>query len=146
MKNDAGMIFLGTVTTVYPSEEQGMGFYGEDFTEPHYIPFTVSEIIVEDVIKGNINIGDSVKVRQVGGVIDGVVTYCEFVTLLSEGEKGIFFTDSMIIDKNSPPSILLLDQGIFRIEDGKIKPNEFQTELLKSYDIYDMIQQLKQMD
>lgn len=145
MKKDAGMVFLGTVTTVYPAEEQVIGYSGKEYAEPHYAPFTVSEIKVDDVIKGDINIGDSVKVRQLGGVIDGEAPYCENVTLLSEGEQGIFFTDSVIVDKNSPPSILVLDQGILKIEDGMIKVNEFQKELIESSEISELTQHLKQI-
>lgn len=102
MQKAAGMIFQGTVVKVYPAEEQVMG-YGENGEGPTYFPFAVSEIKVENAIKGHIKIGDLVKVRQFGGTINGTRTYCEGVTLLTEGEQGIFFTDSTIIDPNSPP-------------------------------------------
>lgn len=124
MIKNANLVVLGEVIKV--NEPKKMPFIDIPGKGPVYGVYTVSEIQVKKVIKGNVNPGDIVQVKQLGGNL-GTETWVENESqLLSTGEKGVFF-----LDETSPASLLNPSQGFVKIVDNKIKPHK-NNNLIKS--------------
>jgi hypothetical protein len=129
MKKDAGMVFQGTVVKVNKPVKLVEFYISNDKSRPYYAAYTISDIQVEKVIKGKLNPGDIVQIKQLGGFIDDTTWNSQDEPLLTEGKQGVFFTDPYKVNEEYPPSVLMFEQGIFEINDGMVKPNKLQTNL-----------------
>lgn len=99
--------------------QSGVDISDEDLEEMGVVT-TVTTIKVTEVISGDVEVGDSVEVSQVGGTIDGV-TYIEDSTTFIE-------------EVNSPELLLLLNdfgdgdydlvnpvEGVYEVSDGEVE-------------------------
>ena len=92
------------------TEQDKMG----DTLEP--LPITVFEITVIDCVKGGCVSLSSVKVKQLGGTVDGRTTSVEGIASLVPGETVLLFVEDYA---DSPSSILGGDAGLFVERDGR---------------------------
>lgn len=126
MRNDAEMVFQGTVVKVNAPVKLVHYYISDNLNRPNYGTYTISDIKVEKVIKGDIKTGDIIQVKQLGGAIGEANWVSIDEPLLTEGTNAVFFTDPFKVEADYPPSILLFRQGIFEIDNGIIKPNDLQ--------------------
>lgn len=90
--------------------------------EPVNCVYTVSDIEVIKTIKGNCNIGDIVKVKQIGGEYNGKRFIEESTEYLSINTKGVFFLQTY--DSGVPASTLNPIQGHIKLKDNKAQFNK----------------------
>lgn len=142
LKAEAEAIFVGTVEKVTAPVDMVLFYLGEDSATPFYYAHTVSAIRVEQVIKGDISVGDTVEIRQPGakGKADFFMTND---VLLTEGARGLFFTDPERVRKGDPPTTLRFEQGVFKITDDLVTPNFVQDDLMDSWRLSDVIDYLE---
>lgn len=85
-------VFIGTVSSVSPAVRINRAEYNlrvEDGFE--YSNITTSYFVVEEVISGDLQVGDSFQVDQFGGVAEGVNDVWENVTYPAQGNKYLVF-------------------------------------------------------
>jgi hypothetical protein len=80
------------------------------------LPITVFEITVISCIKGACGSTYSMKVKQLGGIVDGRTTTAEGIEPLVPGETVLLFLEDY---GDSPSSILGGDVGLFVERDGR---------------------------
>lgn len=80
------------------------------------LPITVFEIAVVNCVKGACGSTTSIKVKQLGGVIDGRTTIVDGIEPLVPGETVLLFLEDY---DDSPSSILGGDVGFFIERDGR---------------------------
>ncbi|MDO4540543.1 MAG: hypothetical protein Q4B48_05530 [Syntrophomonadaceae bacterium] len=141
LKADAELIFVGTVTKVTAPVDMVLFYIGDNSDTPFYYAHTVTEIEVEQVIKGDIRAGDTVSIRQ-----PGATEVSEFFmtneVLLTPGARGLFFTADNSFTPNIPPATLRYEQGVFRITEDTIEPNFVQDNLMESWLLGDVLEYL----
>lgn len=119
----ADLIFIGRVVKVNAPQELQIGDTTKDI-------YTVSEFRVEKAIKGNINKDDLVKVKQIGGLYNGVQRIEKEVEFFNEGEDRLLFLKTFDSDEykyKTPASLINPQQGSMLIVNGKTsKSNDFQ--------------------
>lgn len=115
----ADYIILGQVSKVYEPEVinlittpkgQEIGFV-----------YTVSDVMVEQVFKGDCKPGDIVQVKRMGGHYNNKDYYDEEIEMLDKSMRGFFFLST---DSDYPADMLSPDQGFVKIVDGKIYPDK----------------------
>lgn len=85
-------VFIGTVSSVSPAVRINRAEYNLRVIDGfEYSNITTSYFIVEEVISGDLQVGDSVQVDQFGGVAEGVNDIWENVTYPIEGNKYLVF-------------------------------------------------------
>ena len=83
--------------------------------------FTVSDIQVSKVIKGNVSPGETIQVKQYGGLFNGIEHRIDGIEFFKQGERHIFFLRGF---KNKSPYSCINDtQGDILIVDGKVLAN-----------------------
>lgn len=142
MVQDAEMIFQGTVLKINGPVKLVEFYIGDDKTRPYYAVYTISDIQVEKVLKGQIRSGDIIQIKQHGGYLDDETWNSQDEILLTEGAKAIFFTDPYKVKEEYPPSILVFRQGIFKIENEIIQPNDLQKSLIADTNLNSILHQL----
>ncbi|OPX43163.1 hypothetical protein CLHUN_29130 [Ruminiclostridium hungatei] len=119
----ADLIFIGRVVKVNAPEELQIGDSTKDI-------YTVSEFRVEKVIKGNINKGDIIKVKQIGGLYNGFLRIEKGIEFFKDGENRLLFLETFDSDEykyKTPASPINPQQGSMLIVNGKTrKSNDFQ--------------------
>lgn len=80
------------------------------------LPITVFEIDVLTCVSGGCSSTSSMKVKQLGGVVDGRTTSVEGIESLVPGETVLLFLEDYV---DSPSSILGGDAGLFIERDGR---------------------------
>lgn|GEM_PF-4338514 len=92
------------------------------------VPFTISELKVNEVYKGNIEKGNSINLLETGGVIDNVEYTVETDTTLKRSEDAILFLteyEGPILENTKKYVVSGVYQGKFRMnEDNSIIPSE----------------------
>ncbi|KJS19274.1 MAG: hypothetical protein VR72_19940 [Clostridiaceae bacterium BRH_c20a] len=117
--NNSDIIITGKVKKVNSAQEINVSLEKDN---PLYHVYTVSEIVVEKVIKGNINPGDVVKVKQLGGEVKNIKYVEQNVKYFSKNMKGMFFLKTYSND--IPCSLLNPVQGDIEIIDEIAKPHK----------------------
>lgn len=83
--------------------------------------FTVSDVRVIETMKGDIKPGETIQVKQYGGLYKGAKYRTDAPELFAEDMQGIFFLETY---DGVPASCINPTQGFLKIVDGKIKiPN-----------------------
>ncbi len=113
----ADCIILGQVSKVYESEVLNLITTPEG-QEIGFV-FTVSDVMVEQVFKGDCKPGDVVQVKQMGGHYNDKDFYDEEIGMLDISMRGFFFLNT---DSHYPADTLNPDQGFVKIVEGKILP------------------------
>jgi hypothetical protein len=88
------------------------------------IVYTVCEVKVTEVIKGDLKVGDTIKIKQAGGTFENVKHIYDDVTYFGKNKEYVFFlADYSKQDAAMPYSIINPIQAYFEIADNKIKVN-----------------------
>lgn len=119
----ADLVFIGRVVKVNAPQELQIGDLIKDI-------YTVSEFCVKKVIKGNINKDDLVKVKQIGGLYNGVQRIEKGTEFFKEGEDRLLFLQTFESGDNkyrTAASPINPQQGSMLMVNGKTsKSNDFQ--------------------
>ncbi|MEN6391130.1 MAG: hypothetical protein ABFD04_12000 [Syntrophomonas sp.] len=111
-------IIKGEVINVHSPVVMTFGtIYQENNTEPMKAVFTVSDIQVTESIKGTLQSGDVIQVRQMGGSYKGVEYPTDNPELYSQNMQGVFF---LITSDNHPADQINPTQGFVKVINGKV--------------------------
>ncbi|MDR6715501.1 matrixin family metalloprotease [Paenibacillus sp. 2003] len=88
--------------------------------------FYQSEVVIENVIKGEVLEGDLINLRQIGGETDTSIIYHEHSTELEEGTEVLLYLkkidDNVFIPINEDESIFIKqDEKSFRVDESSYK-------------------------
>lgn len=91
---------------------------------PYYV-YTVSDVEIEKVIKGDLKVGDNIAIKQMGGTFENKKYVTEDVRFFNNGSKRVIFLKDFRKDfgEDMPFSTLNPIQGDMEIVDGKLRPN-----------------------
>ncbi len=133
--NDSDVIVIGKVEKIkgtmeyFPeiqldetlSEEEKQKILNEINRKP--LIFTVSTIRVDKVLKGNLQEGEVIEIKQLGGKTNGSEVMSENVEFFKEGSNKVFFLEDYRNDfgNDMPFSPVNPIQGDIEIVDGKLK-------------------------
>ena len=120
---DSDVIIIGQ--TVNANKGEKLNINTDKKGSPDELVYTVSEVKVTEVIKGNVKPGEVIKIKQLGGTYDNKVYKLEDMEYLVKGKDYVLFLDSFVdIDPNEPYVLLNPTQGYLEIADSKIKANK----------------------
>jgi len=92
----------------------------EEARQDSAIVVTVSTVRVDEVIKGDAKVGDTIEVSQLGGSLDGTKYNDPETTLLSKDSPYVLF---LAEHKNAPYDLLNPEQGMYTASsDGQLAP------------------------
>jgi len=120
ISNKARVVVIGKVVEVNKPQEIKIGeSFSPEKNESVDVTdvYTVSDIKVEKVIKGDVKHGDIVSVKQRGGLYNGKNYTEKGAEYLVEGDRNVFFLE--VYDK-VPASLMNPTQGKLKIKDNKI--------------------------
>ena len=129
----ADLIITGEVVKVNKAEKINIKSdrTSQGTNEDEKILYTVSEIKVVDVMKGNVKVGDIIKVKQLGDKNGAAeASLAKYDGYFKEKSQYVLFL-SVYENPDSPFETLNPEQGQINIKDGKTKVNEINT-LFKS--------------
>lgn len=124
--NESDIMIYGKVINVDDPIELNVNSENEELDV-----YTVSSLEVVEVIKGDVSVGDKIKVKQYGGVYNNVNYILENVEYLQPSQEGVFFlqTYEPLTNEEMPYSLLNPEQGYFTFVDDKIEiKNDFKEE------------------
>ena len=85
------------------------------------IPYTIYTIEINQVYKGDVTVGNTIEMKQPGGVIDHVRCTAPDEAQIEIGSTYILFLETY---SNSPASLINPIQGIYEYKDNKIIGND----------------------
>jgi len=136
-------IIVGEIVKVNKPEKINMSIKAigvNKAVDPNYILYTVSEIKVLEVIKGDLVVGDIIKIKQIGNEKkDPYEPIIKGNGYLKKGVKDILFLQKTPDTLNV---ILNPSQGVIEIKDNKTKSNDplFKSDISKD----EFVNQLKE--
>lgn len=118
--DSADLVFTGTVENI-TCEELDVGTEtGDDsltgFVATQSIPYTIYEIRIGDVYKGNVD-DDIICIKQPGGQINGNTYILEGISVISQGETYLFLTETY---ENIYPSLLNASQALYNMNTPEV--------------------------
>jgi len=126
------IIIKGEVTRVHAPEIIKLADLPDGKTLEYV--FTVSDVRVIETMKGDIKAGETIQVKQYGGLYKGAEYRTDAPELFVENMQGIFFLDTY---DAVPASCINPTQGFLKIVDGKIKiPNYKPISTKTDYEIF----------
>ena len=104
--NASDLVFSGTVTEINYESLNVKSETGADpetgLVEASEIPYTIFNISIEQLYKGNVE-SDSISIKRPGGKMDGQVFVVEDASTIEVGETYLFITQTY---ENTYPSVL----------------------------------------
>lgn len=120
----SNLVFSGTVTEISYETLNAKSETGADtltgLLESSDIPYTIFEISVDQVYKGNVD-GDTILIKRPGGKLDGETFVLDDASLIEQGETYLFITEGY---ENSYPSLLNVTQASYNINEPEKMNNE----------------------
>ena len=101
-------------------------------TDRQSLPYTIYTVEVMQVYKGDVTVGNTIEMKQLGGTIDHVHYVQEDAMTIEIGNTYIMFLETY---ENSPASLINPIQGIYEYTDGIITGNSKNTWVLTLEDI-----------
>ena len=112
----ADVIVKGEVIKVYDPQELKIGEstnYVTNEKEPMYEVYTVSDVKVTKVLKGNVKPNDVIKIKQLGGIYKNIKYISDGTTYLETKGNHVLFLQQY---DNSPYSLLNPNEANIKIE------------------------------
>ena len=153
--NSCDLIIVGSVSSVDKNAKSEV-FYdiAEDYiykkeleaTLKDYEPTTVSQIKVEEVLKGDLK-EDMIQIAELGGTIDKKDFYVEGIRYLVKSDRCIFFLDKRVDNKYLSNAYNMLNpyQGYIKLDNSKVtldKSNNLFTSGISESEIKEKIEQV----
>jgi len=127
---ESDAMFKGMVISVHSPEVMVTGYITSGGSnETLRDVYTVSEICVEKVMKGDLKPGDVVQIRQLGGLYNGTEYPTDHPEILTKNMGGIFFVK---LNGNMPAELINPSQGWVKIVDGKVN-NRLENQSYKKH-------------
>ena len=114
----AALDYAETLTDEQENDPQ-MNPGGE--TDSVRIPYTIYTVEIEQVYKGNVLAGESLEVKQVGGIADNIHYTEEDAADIEIGSTYIMF---LVTYPDSPASLINPIEGIYEYKDDRIISND----------------------
>ena len=131
----ADLIVQGTVKEMqYKQIDISLGKGSDDSPSP----YTVYTLTIDEVFKGDGNVGETIEVKVPGGIFDGVAYVIEGMDspLLEKDQSYVLFLATY---ENLPVSLLNLTQAAYEIgEDGELAGVESDSSIRLDFSIEDL--------
>ena len=126
--NASDLVFSGTVTEINYESLNVKSETGADtetgLVEASEIPYTIFNISIEQLYKGNVE-SDSISIKRPGGKMDGQVFVVEDASTIEVGETYLFITQTY---ENTYPSLLNVTQASFDMNKPEVSNNGQENE------------------
>lgn len=126
--NASDLVFSGTVTEINYESLNVKTETGADpetgLAEASEIPYTIFDISIEQVYKGNVE-SNSISIKRPGGKMDGQVFVVEGASAIEVGETYLFITQTY---ENTYPSLLNVTQASFDMNNPEVVNNGQENE------------------
>lgn len=126
--NASDLVFSGTVTEINYESLNVNSETGADpetgLVETSEIPYTIFDISIEQVYKGNEE-SNSISIKRPGGKMDGQVFVVEDASAIEVGETYLFITQTY---ENTYPSLLNVTQASFDMNNPEAVNNGQENE------------------
>lgn len=126
--NASDLVFSGTVTEINYESLNVNSETGADpetgLVEASEIPYTIFDISIEQVYKGNEE-SNSISIKRPGGKMDGQVFVVEDASAIEVGETYLFITQTY---ENTYPSLLNVTQASFDMNNPEAVNNGQENE------------------
>ena len=126
--NASDLVFSGTVTEINYESLNVKSEIGADpetgLVEASEIPYTIFNISIEQLYKGNVE-SDSISIKRPGGKMDGQVFVVEDASTIEVGETYLFITQTY---ENTYPSLLNVTQASFDMNKPEVSNNGQENE------------------
>lgn len=118
--DSADLVFTGSVENI-TYEELDIKTESEDdsltgFVAAQNIPYTIYEIKIKDVYKGDAD-DDTICIKQPGGQIDDNTYILEGISVISQGETYLFLAETY---ENTYPSLLNATQALYNMNTPEV--------------------------
>lgn len=114
------LVFSGTVTHINYDSLNVQSQSGVDsdtgLTESSDIPYTIFDIDIHHIYKGNVE-SESIEIKRPGGVVNGQVYAVEGASDIELGETYLFITQTY---QNTYPSLLNVTQASFDMSESEV--------------------------
>lgn len=118
--DSADLAFTGSIENITYEELDIKTESGDDsltgFAATQNIPYTIYEIKVKDVYKGNAD-NDTIYIKQPGGQIDDNVYVLEGISTISQGETYLFLAETY---ETTYPSLLNATQALYNMNTPEV--------------------------
>lgn len=126
--NASDLVFSGTVTEINYESLNVKSETGADpetgLVEASEIPYTIFNISIEQLYKGNVE-SDSISIKRPGGKMDGQVFVVEDASTIEVGETYLLITQTY---ENTYPSLLNVTQASFDMNKPEVSNNGQENE------------------
>ena len=142
LSNDAKIIVTGSIIKDSVTREININAGENRDKAPTNFIYTISELKVEKVLKGDVKVGDILEIKQAGGTDTNKTTLVEGAKYLRTDDRGLFFlSEKYVFD--IPYDMINPDQGFVQFDDGKTKNTDKKvfTDNLKEEDIISKVKQ-----
>lgn len=133
------IIIVGKVSKVNPPEL--ININSDQTDDPYEVVYTVSDIEVLDVIKGNV-LGGSVRLKQAGGIHAGTKYVTEGMEYVKEGSQYLFFLGTYE-NPNMPYSLVNPSQGMIELNNNVLKSDSAKFAISKGLSKNNLIEELR---
>lgn len=127
--NSSNLVFSGTVSNITYQNLNMKSESGADSetgrTETSEIPYTIFQIKIDQVYKGNVD-SDTISIKRLGGEVDGNTFLLEDAKTIETGESYLFITETY---ENSYPSLLNASQASYNLNTPETLNNEEEISL-----------------
>lgn len=117
----ADTIVSGEVLDTF-SEQYNLNISETKETDPINVVYTIANIKISEVIKGQYQVGDIIQVKQFGGEYKGKNYVEEQTKQFEKNTKGLFFLQTY--ESGTPASLINPIQGHVKFMDNKVKLHE----------------------
>lgn len=142
--NDSDLVIIGTVTKMLPTvrvqstdcvpDKKGFGMQQDSLN------ITSANVRIEQVIKGNISVGESIRLDQDGGLAEGIMETISPYRYLEDGIMYLMFVrhiEDIDISKYFAYSFASVYDGFMAIKSGKVYPWEYSNIFLAGTSVED---------
>jgi len=119
----SNVIVVGEVISARGVERINVSIDETRYERPLYFNFMVSELKVQEVVKGEVNPGDIMRVMQMGGAYSGSIVLTARYEYLKKGQSGVFFL-FFNPEWDMPASLINPEQGFVEIVAGEVISND----------------------
>jgi len=119
----SNVIVVGEVISAGVVERINIAIDETRYERPLYFNFMVSELKIREVIKGEVNPGDTMRVVQMGGAYSGNVVLIARYEYLKKGQSGVFFL-TYLPEWDMPANLINPEQGFVEVIAGEVISND----------------------
>ncbi len=96
MLDKSSLVVVGTVVGVEKPQDININGAEDRDKNPIYRVYTVSNLKIDKLLKGDVAVGDIISIKQQGGETDKQIVETDGIKYLMVGDKGLFFLETYL--------------------------------------------------